>query len=247
MMKGLLAKIFRGGCGAALLCAVCVLSVEAKPSSLADYRRRVEEARSSLSELAELCDKLDAGERYENWSRPEADRDLPLTFPGSEERALKRVRDLLPVTEQVEWGGAVVEADNRWLRDALRNYEQVSARGGASHYVRRAAALREIAERLHALGARLAESEQSAAAQPARDKDAEKGRLANILSRPEYNKEVAEGGALQRLVEQFFQWLNDLFPDFAPVRPGASPGTSRAAQIFVIGLCVLVLAFVVRK
>jgi hypothetical protein len=33
----------------------------------------------------------------------------------------------------------------------------------------------------------------------------------------------------------------------APVQPGASPGVSRAAQIFVLALCLVVLAFVVRK
>jgi hypothetical protein len=58
---------------------------------------------------------------------------------------------------------------------------------------------------------------------------------------------VAEGGALTRLIEQFFLWLRDLFPEMAPVRPGASPGVSRAAQVFVIALGVLAFAFVVWK
>jgi hypothetical protein len=248
MMKARLTKIFRVLGGAALLFAAwgaCVRA-ESKPAPLSEYRERVRKARAPLEGLAALCEKIAEGERYENWSKPGWDKDLPLTFPGAEERALRDVRDLMPVTEQVEWGGAVVRADNTWLRDALRNYERDSARGGVTH-VRRAEMLGEIAERLRALEVRLDESGQSAAAQAQRDKDAEKGRLANILSRPEYNKQAAEGGALQRLVEQFFQWLRDLFPDLAPVRPGASPGVSRAAQIFVIALCLAVLAYVARK
>ncbi len=242
-MKARLTKIFRALGGTALLVAAwgACASVEAKPVSLGEYRERVQKARTPLEELAALCQKIAEGERYENWSRPGWDNDLPLTFPGAQERTLKEVRNLLPVTEQVERGGAVVEADNTWLREALRNYERESAASGASH-ARRAEMLREIAERLHALEVRLNEPEPGA-----RDKDAEKGRLANILSRPEYNKEVAEGGALQRLVEQFFQWLRDLFPDLAPMQPGASPRFSRVAQFFVLALCLAVLAFVLRK
>jgi hypothetical protein len=247
-MKARLTKIFRVLGGAALLFAAwgACAGAEAKPSTLHEYRERVRKARSPLEELAALCEKIAEGEREENWSKPDWDGDLPLTFPGAEARTLRQVRDLMPVTEQVEWGGVVVGADNTWLRDALRDYERDSARGDVTH-ARRAETLREIAERLGALEARLAESEQSAAAEGPRDKDAEKGRLANILSRPEYNKEVSEGGALQRLVEQFFQWLRDLFPNLAPVRPGAAPGVSRAAQIFVIALCLAVLAYVARR
>lgn len=248
-MKGLLTKIFRGACGAALLFAAwgaCAVLVEAKPASLAEYRQKVEDAQLSLEALAELCEGLAEAGGESDTLESEDGEDASLPFPEAQEETLAEVRQLLPAREQVEWGGSLVEADNGWLQQDLRGYEVESAKGATS-YRMRAARLREIAERLRALEVRLEESEQGAAARPARDKDAEKGRLANILSRPEYNREVAEGGALQRLIEQFFRWLSDLFPDMAPVRPGASPGVSRASQIFVIALGVLVLALVVWK
>jgi hypothetical protein len=246
MMKARLTKIFRGLGVAWLLVAAwgaCALAVEAKPLTLAEYRQKVEDARLSLEALAELCEELaEAGGEKDTLESDEGE-DGSLPFPEAQRETLAEVRKLLTAGEQVEWGGSLVVADNGWLQQDLRGYEVESAKAATS-YRMRAARLREVAERLHALGDRLAESEQGAAQ---RDKDAEKGRLANILSRPEYNREVAEGGALMRLIEQFFRWLRDLFPDMAPVRPGATPGVSRAAQIFVIALGVLVLAFVVRK
>jgi hypothetical protein len=243
MMKARPTKIFRGLCAAALAVAAwgaCVAVVEAKPLTLAEYRQRVEDAGLSLEALAELCEELaEAGGERDTLESDEGD-DGSLPFPEAQREQLKEVRELLPAKEQVEWGGSLVEADNGWLHQDLRGYESDSAKEATS-YRMRAARLREIVERLRALGVRLEESERAAAA---RDKDAEKGRLANILSRPEYNKEVSQGGALQRMLEQFVQWLRDLFPDMAPVRPGASPRASRAAQFFVIALCLAVLAFV---
>jgi len=249
MMKEALTKTFRGLCAAALVVAAwgaCASAVAAKPSTLAEYRQKVENAHGTLEALAELCDELAAAGGEEGASESDWDEDGSLPFPEAQKQRLAEAREHLPAKTQVEWGGAVVEADNAWLHWELRAYEGESSQPAMS-YRMRAAKLREIGERLHALEVRLAEAEQDASARAARDKDAEKGRLANILSRPEYNKEVSEGGALQRLIEQFFQWLRDLFPDVNPVAPGASPGVSRLAQFFVLALCVAVLAYVVWK
>lgn len=244
MMKARLTKILRGCCVAVLLVALWgSVAAAPRPSPLAEYRQRVHAAVAPLEELAALCAKVAEGERYENWSKPGWDHDLPLTLPGTQARTLKEVRRLLPVREQVEWGGAVVEADNGWLHRAIEEYEREDASSSATN-AGRAATIREIAERLRALEARLLESEGGA---QARDKDAEKGRLTNILSHPDYNRKASEGGALQRIIEQIFQWIRDLIPSFGPITPGASPRVSRAAQIFILALCLAVIAFVVWK
>jgi Domain of unknown function (DUF4129) len=249
MMKARPTKTFRGLCVAALFVAAwgaCAQVVAAKPSTVAEYGQRVEDAELTLDELAELCDRLAeaGGESDTLESVEEEGRTLP--FPQAQKMTLEEVRRLVPAREQVESGGSSFETDNTWLHQALQIYESESAKAATS-YRMRAGWLREIAERLHALEVRLDETEQAAAAQAQRDKDAEKGRLNNILSRPEYNREVSEGGALQRLVEQFFKWLRDLFPRMGPARPGESPGVSRAAQFFVLALCLAVIAYVARK
>ena len=241
-----LAKVLRGCCVAALLLTLWgSVAAAPRPSPLAEYRQRVHAALSPLDELAALCAKVAEGERYENWSKPGWNHDLPLTLPGTQERTLREVRRLLPVKEQVEWGGAVVEADNGWLHRALEEYEREDASSSATN-AGRAATLREISERLRALEARLVESEKGGGG-VARDKDAEKGRLTNILSHPDYNRKASEGGALQRIIEQLFQWIRDLIPSFGPIAPGASPRVSRAAQIFVLALCLGVIAIIVWK
>ncbi|HVF26808.1 MAG TPA: DUF4129 domain-containing protein, partial [Pyrinomonadaceae bacterium] len=80
-----------------------------------------------------------------------------------------------------------------------------------------------------------------------RDKEAEKGRLAAILRRPEYRQQDAAGGALRRLLDQFLKWLRDLFPEPQPLRPGTSRGLSTIAQIVVYTLALAVIGFVVWK
>lgn len=200
-----------------LLLAPCARGAEA--ATLAQYRGRVHEALIAVDSLAGANGEAAAG--------------------GG--RTLAGVRRLLPRTERVVWAGGAVEVNNGWLHDALDAYEETAGGLGGGE---RAEALGDIAARLHALEARVSEAEGGAAG-PGRDKDAEKGRLNTILRRPEYNREAARGGALQRLVERFFEWLRGLIPDAEPIRPGArGGGLSRAAQIFIFGLSFAVLAYV---
>ncbi|MCA1635558.1 MAG: DUF4129 domain-containing protein [Acidobacteria bacterium] len=211
------------------LSALCVFllmqaaGLAAQAAPLAKYRERVHTAMLIIDTLSAL-DEEDA--------------------EAEAEESLADVRVLLPQTEEVEWGGTRMVVNNAWLHQSLDEYERGAAAGGAEAAAR-AESLRNIAERLHALEARLVESEKGGGG--ARDKDAEKGRLTNILSHPAYNRKASEGGALQRIIEQIFQWIRDLIPSFGPIAPGASPRVSRAAQIFVLALCLGVIAFVVWK
>ncbi len=239
-----------------LLLSLCVNHGAAKPSAttavtatrattLAQYRVRLTTATMRLDELATLCERISDGERYEVWSKPGADTELPLTLPGAETKILDDVRRLLPQKEKIEWGGGVAtEIDNAWLDRALQNYAQKSAKNADSK--NRARMLREIVERLRALDARLAEVVESKEAS-ARDKDAEKGRLAAILRGNDYNQKASQGGALARLIEQFLKWIRSLMPDVKPIQPGTTPTVSRFAQIFVLALGLAVIAYVARR
>jgi hypothetical protein len=204
--------------------------------SLEDYGARLGRAARALEEVAAFCDELARGEDPEVWSGGEFDPDRALELPAREENALTAVRRLLPPVERVTAGGQTHTADNRWLADTLAEYERQSAQ---LENEKRAEALRAAAGRLRSLQAALGEE----AAATRRDKDAEKGRLNSILRRPEFDRETAKGGALQRLVEDTIKWLRDLLPEIKPLRPGTGARVSQGAQYLVFGVCLLVLAY----
>lgn len=204
-------------------------------STRAQYLARVRGAAEALESFAALCEQLSRAEKPEVWSKDSSALDIAKDFPEKEKAALERARTLLPPKERVESAGGPVEVDNYWLHAALDEYPRLGGRDN------RAAMLRSIAQRLRALEARLAEAEGA----PAQDKDAERGRLNSILRDPDFNK-PPQGNALQRLMEGIRDWLARRAPRLGG-GAGASPGLSLLAQVLVIGLCVVVLAYVVRR
>lgn len=250
MMKDALSKRFRRGARMALLLALCgALSLmEARAATtLAEYRERVRSSLVSLDALAALCEELKNGERYEVWSKSsEEEKDRALTLPDMEKKTLATVRQALPPTDTVEWNGASVVVNNAWLHTALDEYAKRSAT--QSDNGKRATMARAIADRLRALDARLAEAEGAGGtAAAARDKDAEKGRLATILRGKEYAREANEGGAIQRLIKQITDWLSELFPDIKPIQPGGMGRPSRAAEYIIFALALAAIAIIIWK
>jgi hypothetical protein len=147
-----------------------------------------------------------------------------------------RVREDLPAKETVILDSQAVVVDNTWLHEALQNYERTDTR--------RVEALTRIEERLRALKERLEEI------QPANesDKDAAKGRLAEILRRPEYNKPATpEGSAIGRLWARFLRWFFSLFRPTKPITPSSSRYLSGFAQIVVVAACLSTIALLIWK
>jgi len=208
-------------------------------AAVADYRGRVEQAASSLDALAVLSEEARAAEGGEAWAREEV-RDV---LPGLRERTLREARSLVPPSERVERGdGGTLEVDNRWLHAELTRYELLPADDPRSE--RGEEIVKLAAERLRALGERLKEFGEGAGAGARRDKEAEKGRLAEILRGPDFAERGARGGALARIVESVLKWIRDLLPDWKPLRPGTSEGTSLVAQIIVYTLAAAVIGYV---
>ena len=148
---------------------------------------------------------------------------------------LARVRQELPAKESVLLDGQNIEVDNSWLHQVLDGYR--SNQSGSLILTR-------AAERLRALSERLKEVRTGHALS---DKDAEKGRLAEILRRPEYIQTAPESSALERLLERFLRWLGSLFPRTKPFQPGASPLISTIAQILVVGMSIVAIALLIWK
>jgi hypothetical protein len=206
----------------------------AHASTIVQYRSRVRGAAEALEGLAAFFEKSGRDDEPE-WR--DTEHGGAREFEARQRAALERARTLLPPKERVEWAGGRVEVDNSWLHTALDEYAQ------SDDDEKRAASLRLISERLRALEARLAEPEGEAAA--AQDKDAERGRLNSILRGEEFNA-APQGNALQNLFEGIRDWFRSRMPSFGG-GPAPNPRLSMLAQVIVIALCVLVLAYVARR
>jgi hypothetical protein len=203
--------------GAAFLFLLCGASIIATAATLEDYRRRLNEATSALEAA------------YKNAEPVE----ISATF--------LKMRELLPKKERIERASGTIDVDNEWLHLALDEY---SANSLDYTPAQRSQALLDIADRLHALDDRLGEITRP---QDARNKDAEKGRLATILRGEAYNRKPAEGGALARLLQQIMDWLRELFPRVGPIKPGAGGRPSPVLQVVVFGIALLIVAFILWK
>ena len=149
------------------------------------------------------------------------------------------VRAELPAQETVLLGRQTVAVDNTWLHEALDDLEKIKGDN-----VRRAELVARIDERLRALGERLDEMQSG---RPGASKDDNKTRLAEILRRAEYNKQVEESSALTRLLNRLLRWLVSLFPNAKPLQPGSAMAMSRIAQVVVIGLSLAAIGFLIWK
>lgn len=205
---------------ATLMLLTCFCS--ASGATLAEYRRRVADAIVAVQQL-ELAHK-----------HTQAD---PVVREESRKATLARLRGLLPAKETVFLEGQSLAVDNSWLHEGLNEYEK-NFTGQAQNQ-----RLAHLGERLLALGQRLDEMQKGASAG---NKDEDKGRLAEILRRPEYQQQAAEGSAIGRLWERFLRWLSSLFPK-TRVQPGSSRALSGIAQVIVVAASLAVIAFLIWK
>jgi Domain of unknown function (DUF4129) len=209
-------------CFGVVVLLTCFTRISA--ATLADYARRVSGAVAIIEQLQAAYDDED----------PSLSEHFVVTN-------INRIREQLPAKELVLVNGRSVAVDNGWLHAALGDYEKTT-----SNQTKRAEMLVRIGERLRALDERLKEMQRG---QPtnATDKDESKGRLAEILRRPEYNQSAVEGSAFQRLLDRILRWLLRLIPRSKPPQPGGSPFISKIAEVIVVLVCVAVVAFLIWK
>jgi len=198
-----------------------VCFIRASAATLADYRSRVSQALTAIQQL----------QVHDNGNPSQPDQFVAST--------ISQLRAELPANETVLLSGQSIAVDNRWLHEALSDYEKVKGDRGRSGQI-----LVRIGERLLVIIERLDEMKNGASVA---DKDESKARLAEILRRPEYHKGAAEGSALERLWERFLRWLSSLFPKTKPLQPGTARAFSGIAQIVVIVVCLAGIAFLVWK
>jgi hypothetical protein len=148
----------------------------------------------------------------------------------------------VPVTERVEWPGGSVETDNTWLAVELNSYQ------AAANQHERLDILDRIHERLLAESRAIEELQRANSEEPAKDSDKQK--LAEILSRPEYQPPVANDESLvQKWWREFWDWIDSLFPK-PQIKPSDASdlGSLRVAlQFLVFAAVAALLAFILWR
>ncbi len=186
-----------------------------------EYAKRVETARSSVEQLLD---------------------DLHSESSVNEAAVLDLIKKEIPASESIDWSGGSVQTNNAWLHSDMKRFAE------ATDADERDAILVAISERLHALAESSKELQKQA--QSDRSKDADKQKLAEILSREEYQKPVEKSESLfQKWWREFVEWLAKLFPDSPDLEPSASPDLSTAQFVLqivvfaVVGALVLFLLY----
>ncbi len=187
-------------------------------TTLAEYKENIEHLKE------DILDILD-----EDWTAAEKQ-----TF---EREFLAEVPQLLPAEEKIEWQGATIETDYRWLTDKIIEYTEE-----VKNVSKKEAILTEIYERLDAIEQKIDQLENPVAEN--RTKDEDKQKLAEILRREEYQKPEIQGESLfQKIYRKFLEWIEYLFP--RPNLPETSPTDFQSVRIILqIILYSLVLGLI---
>ena len=184
---------------------------------LSNYHQNIKRAIDTLEPLTQIDDEADV-------------EDIDTQF----EESSKAVRSILPEHEIVEFEGESYKVDNSWLHKSLDELDQSANRSNK---------LAQILARLRALEARVADRQSPG--HLADSKEQAKGRLENILKRPEYNTGEHGSNALARLLQDLMNWLEKLLPK-RNFGTGGAGFVSVIAQYFVLALALAVIVYVLK-
>ncbi|MFN0138905.1 MAG: DUF4129 domain-containing protein [Pyrinomonadaceae bacterium] len=192
--------------------SVFAVVANATASTPFDYKERLDKSIGLVDELREYLS--------------DEDRD-------SEVETVEVILEAIPPTEKIEWPGGSLEVDNQWLKSSLDEFEK------ESDIAARENLLTSVSERLAALSVSVGELDLATKAEST--KDADKQRLAEILSRQEYQKpEAKEESLFQKWWREFWEWLRKQVPE-----PNISPGEGLNLAPLKLVLQIIVFAAVI--
>jgi hypothetical protein len=204
-----------------LLVVVCLGAAPVVAIPLEEYHDNLEHILEDLESLLQ---------KEEN----EADADYESRFTET----IETMREELPKTQSVELDKETWNADNSWFHTRLDELQRAAPE-------ERSARISKIIESLRALDERVNELES--AEEVAYDKNAANERLKGILARDEYAGASRGENAFNRLLLDFIRWLQKLLPDLGPVEPGRGSFITQIVQFVVIGVTLLIIAYVIRS
>ena len=199
-----------------ILLFVCPGSVAAIP--LAEYHQKLKQ---SITEFGKLI-RVDEDESSDE-------------FKAQLDKTIDDARIALPQHLTVEADADVYNVDNSVLYRSLDELK-------AAHAETRIDEIRKVTDILQALEARVAQRELAPALLDS--KQQARNKLDSILARPEYATGDRGTNALNRLIRDFFRWLEKFFPKRRNVDPSRVDLISMIARILVIGVAVGVLTYV---
>lgn len=212
-------------CLSAVLFAL-VFAPRVSAATVEDYGKRVRAGHVAIESL--IAAEGDEAQTSEDYMRLEV-------------RTFDNLRRLLPARETIEWNDTKLEIDNMWLHEWMKQHADEKFEDHATD-------LHNASVRLLAIQERISEA-TGGALTSASTKDADKGRLAAILSGAEYDKRAAEESAIKRLWQRIVEWLESWFPDYEPSKsnPSRQAKISTVAQVLVILLALVVIGLVVWR
>jgi hypothetical protein len=196
--------------------------VSAGPATLAEYVSRIHQAARAIDSLRSI-DETESDSDYQKRLASTADA----------------VVVLLPPNESVKFRTSVVEVDNRWLADALKEM-----RKPGESPANRENELGFIVDRLTALESDLSNGGRVDAAN---NRDGNKARMSAIMRRPEYNEQNQGPSALRRWWNWFLKWLRGLLGERTPVDTVTVTKASKVVQYIVYGLIGAAILFALWK
>jgi hypothetical protein len=203
------------------LVSLCALPAPAYGlSTIGDYENRLAQAERELNDAIE---------------RIISTRELaPLT---------SEIKRLLPVSEEVEFNGAITHVDNTWLHEAMNNAAK-TAEGAAGP---RISMLAEISTRL----ARLRQSVKAAQTAGDRRLQDQRARLDGILARAEYQPDEKRESLIARWINKIWSFIVELLVKLfggsaarAPQPAGAGSVMILRALIFLAAIAALIFGAV---
>ncbi|HXC73040.1 MAG TPA: DUF4129 domain-containing protein [Pyrinomonadaceae bacterium] len=180
----------------------------------------ISEYQQNLKNAIAALDTLDENE-------DESESDYQKRF----EQTVEGIRTSLPKTQTVEADGESCTVDNAWLHRALHELKSDDFEK-----------LNQILESLQAVEARV--EERQATARSTDSKEWAKGRLEAILARPEYVSQSRGPNALQRLLQDFFRWLQKFLPKRTNTNPSSAKWINLIARIGVVLAGLLLVGFI---
>lgn len=150
-----------------------------------------------------------------------------------ERHTVESILKAIPQTEKIEWQRGSIETENQWLKTGLDEF------AAETDIEKREAILNSISERLTAISESVGELDKAIKAESTKDSDKQK--LAEILSRPEYQKPEAKDESLfQKWWREFWAWLQKQIP-----QPNLSPSEGPNLAPLKLVLQVVVFAAVI--
>ena len=154
----------------------------------------------------------------------------------SKKDVLENVSKLLLATETIEVGDASLEVNNKWIETEISKYKTKTDKTEKLQIVN------AIYERLESIEIKIKELEKTTESNVS--KDEQKRKLAEILSREEYQKpNNEETSLLQRLIDWINNWLNQYAPK--PKKQLPTSNFSSVLPILQIILLVVVIGVII--